>query len=45
MVIVIDPGAATALAAALPDAVLVGEVATVASLGARYVEGTLQVAG
>ncbi|HUG30342.1 MAG TPA: phosphoribosylformylglycinamidine cyclo-ligase [Candidatus Limnocylindria bacterium] len=45
MVIVVDPGAATALAAALPDAVLVGEVAPVAALGARYVEGTLGVAG
>ena len=45
MVIVVDPGAAAALTAALPDAVLVGEVAPAAALGARYVEGALQVAG
>jgi phosphoribosylformylglycinamidine cyclo-ligase len=45
MVIVVDPGAAAALTAALPDAVLVGEVAPATALGARYVEGALQVAG
>ena len=45
MVVVVDPRAADALRAALPDAVLVGEAAPVSVLGARYVEGTLQVAG
>lgn len=41
MVVVVAPTAADALAAALPDSVLVGEVAPVAMLGARYVEGSL----
>lgn len=45
MVVVVDSGAVTALTAALPDAVLVGEVVPAAALGARYVEGTLRVAG
>ena len=42
MVVVVPPSAAGALAAALPDAVLVGEVAPEATLGARYVEGPLR---
>ena len=42
MVVVASPDARDAVAAALPEAVLVGEVATVASLGARYVEGPLR---
>jgi phosphoribosylaminoimidazole (AIR) synthetase len=41
MVLVVPPAARTAVAAALPDAVLVGEVAPVAVLGARYVEAPL----
>lgn len=44
MILVVDPGAAPALRAALPDAVLAGEVVPVASLGGRYVEGPLQAA-
>jgi phosphoribosylformylglycinamidine cyclo-ligase len=41
MVAVVAPPAASALARALPDAVLVGEVLPVEELGARYVEGRL----
>ena len=44
MILVVDPAAETVLRAALPEAVLAGEVAPVASLGARYVEGRLQAA-
>jgi len=44
MILVVDPAAEAVLRAALPEAVLAGEVATVASLGARYVEGPLQAA-
>ena len=44
MILVVDPGAAPVLRAALPEAVLAGEVVPVASLGARYVEGSLQAA-
>ena len=42
IIVVVAPDAADALVAALPDAVLVGEVAPVARLGARYVEGPLR---
>jgi phosphoribosylformylglycinamidine cyclo-ligase len=42
MIVVVAPPAADALAAALPDAVLVGEVAPATGLGARYVEGSLR---
>ena len=45
MIAVIDPAAADSLRAALPDAMLVGEVLPVSDLGARYVEGPLQVGG
>jgi phosphoribosylformylglycinamidine cyclo-ligase len=41
MVVVVAPAAAAALLEALPDAILVGEVAPVAELGARYVEDRL----
>jgi phosphoribosylformylglycinamidine cyclo-ligase len=44
MILVVDPGAAPILRAALPEAVLAGEVVPVASLGARYVEGSLRAA-
>ncbi len=44
MVIVVDPGAAGVLEAALPEAVLVGEVVPASELGRRYVEGPLRVA-
>jgi hypothetical protein len=44
MVVVVAPAAATAVRSALPGAVLVGEVAPAAELGARYVEGALTVA-
>jgi phosphoribosylformylglycinamidine cyclo-ligase len=42
MVVVVAPEAVSALEAALPDALLVGEVASAADLGARYVEGRLE---
>jgi phosphoribosylformylglycinamidine cyclo-ligase len=45
MIAVIDPAAAAPLRAALPDAILVGEVLPASDLGARYVEGPLQVGG
>lgn len=41
MVVVVARDATAAAAAALPEAVLVGEVAPVEQLGARYVEGPL----
>lgn len=41
MVLVVAPEAASALTAAAPEAILIGEVATVAELGGRYVEGRL----
>ena len=41
MIVVVAPAAASALSEALPGALLVGEVATVAELGARYVEDRL----
>ena len=44
MVVVIEPRASAALAAALPEAILIGEVRTAGELGARYVEGSLSVA-
>ncbi len=44
MLIVVDAAAGRELAAALPDAVLVGEVAAVASLGGRYAESALSEA-
>jgi phosphoribosylformylglycinamidine cyclo-ligase len=43
MVVIVAPGAASALTAALPEAVPVGEVVEAAALGARYVEGLLEV--
>ena len=45
MVVVVDPAAAEALRAAMPDAMLVGEVQPASDLGARYVEGPLQLGG
>ena len=44
MVVVVDPRAASALGAALPEAILVGEVARADLLGGRYVEGPLSTA-
>jgi phosphoribosylformylglycinamidine cyclo-ligase len=44
MVLVVDPAAAGAVTAALPEAALVGEVAPTADLGARYAEGPLRAA-
>jgi len=44
MVVVVDAGAAAALEAALPEAVVVGEVVATAELGRRYVEAPLRVA-
>jgi phosphoribosylformylglycinamidine cyclo-ligase len=41
MIVVVPPEAADALAEALPDALLVGDVAPASRLGARYVEGPL----
>jgi phosphoribosylformylglycinamidine cyclo-ligase len=45
MVLVVDAAAGPALAEALPDAILAGEVVSVEALGGRYAEGPLQVAG
>src|SRR5262249_32165392 len=45
MVIVVDPGAASVLEAALPEARLVGEGGPASELGRRYVEGPLRGAG
>ena len=45
MIAVVDPAAADSLRTALPDATLVGEVLPASDLGARYVEGLLQVGG
>ena len=45
MIAVVDPAAADSLRTALPDAILVGEVLPASDLGARYVEGPLQVGG
>ena len=42
MVVVVAPSALDALRDALPDAILVGEVATANELGGRYAEGRLQ---
>lgn len=42
MVVVVAPDAIDALTAALPDAILVGEVATVDALGGRYAEARLE---
>jgi phosphoribosylformylglycinamidine cyclo-ligase len=44
MVVVVEPRAAAALEAALPEAILVGEVLPAAELGRRYVEAPLRVA-
>jgi len=44
MVLVVEPGAAAALEAALPEAILIGEAVTVGDDGARYAEGPLRVA-
>ena len=41
MIAVVDPAAADSLRAALPDAVLVGEVVPAEELGGRYAEGPL----
>ena len=45
MVVVVDALADAALRAALPDAVLVGEVLPAEALGGRYAEGALAVGG
>jgi len=45
MVLVVAPEAAPAAMAAAPEAIEIGEVATVAELGSRYVEGTLEATG
>ena len=45
MVVVVAPAAAPALLAALPEAILAGEVATIEALGGRYAEEPLEVAG
>jgi phosphoribosylformylglycinamidine cyclo-ligase len=42
MVVIVAPEALTALSAALPDGLLIGEVAPVDELGGRYAEGRLQ---
>jgi phosphoribosylformylglycinamidine cyclo-ligase len=42
MVIVVAPDAVPALQAALPDALLIGEVVPAGDLGARYLEGRLE---
>jgi phosphoribosylformylglycinamidine cyclo-ligase len=39
MVLVIEPAAVPALLGALPDALVIGEVATIEALGGRYLEG------
>ena len=44
MVVVVEPRAAAALRAALPEAILLGEVEPADALGARYVEGPLSAA-
>jgi len=44
MIVVVAPSAAAALEAALPEAVLAGEVVPAAELGRRYVEAPLRVA-
>jgi phosphoribosylformylglycinamidine cyclo-ligase len=43
-VVVVAPEGASALQAALPEAILAGEVVPAAELGRRYVEGPLEVA-
>jgi phosphoribosylformylglycinamidine cyclo-ligase len=42
MVVVVDPAAAATLRAALPEAIVAGEVVPAETLGARYAEGPLQ---
>jgi phosphoribosylformylglycinamidine cyclo-ligase len=42
MIVVVAPAASEAMREAFPDALLVGEVAPAARLGARYVEGLLR---
>ena len=42
MVVVVAPEAVEALSAALPEAILVGEVVAASDLGARYAEGRLE---
>ena len=44
MVLVVAPDAVAGLVAALPDAILVGEVIAAAELGGRYAEGRLESA-
>jgi phosphoribosylformylglycinamidine cyclo-ligase len=44
MVVIVEPGVAAALEAALPEAVLMGEVVPVGEAGRRYVEAPLTVA-
>jgi phosphoribosylformylglycinamidine cyclo-ligase len=44
MIVVVAPSAAAALEAALPEAVLAGEVVPAVELGRRYVEAPLRVA-
>jgi phosphoribosylformylglycinamidine cyclo-ligase len=45
MVVVIPPGSVAAATAALPDAIVIGEVAPAAELEGRYVEATLVATG
>ena len=45
MILVVAPDAVAAAVAAAPDAIVIGEVALAADLGARYVEGTLEATG
>ncbi len=42
MIVIVDPAAGSALRDALPEAVLIGEVAPVAELGGRYAEDPLR---
>jgi phosphoribosylaminoimidazole (AIR) synthetase len=43
MVLVVAPETASVLTSAAPEAIFVGEVAPVAELGGRYVEGRLAI--
>jgi len=45
MVLVVEPHAVSVVLAELPDGLVIGEVATAAALGGRYVEAALVAAG
>jgi phosphoribosylformylglycinamidine cyclo-ligase len=45
MVVVVSPDAIPAAVAAVPEAIVIGEVASVGELGGRYVEATLERTG